>query len=133
MNAETLYTALRAREMSLSVVGDRLALTPRELLTDADRAALRTHKAEIIELLAKESADTAAPPIANTFAVGDLVDQIDGDGFSLGYPPARVVELRDVAARGFGGLGAVLDDPGGSWVPTDYLRRVGREVDDAPR
>jgi hypothetical protein len=42
---------LEARGVSLRIDEDRLAVGPRELLTDADRAAIRAHRDELLALV----------------------------------------------------------------------------------
>jgi len=49
--AATLIADLRARGLVIEAVSDRLKITPPGVLTDADRAALRAHKAELLTLL----------------------------------------------------------------------------------
>ncbi len=51
MTAPAFVTALRARGAVLEVQGETLRVTPSNLLTDADRAAWKEHKREIIALL----------------------------------------------------------------------------------
>jgi len=49
--ASTLIADLRARGLVIEAVDDRLKITPPGVLTEADRAALRAHKAELLTLL----------------------------------------------------------------------------------
>jgi len=49
--AATLVADLRARGLVIEAVGDRLKITPPGVLTEADRAALRAHKAALLALL----------------------------------------------------------------------------------
>jgi len=43
--------ALEARGLTLELEGDRLAVFPSQLLTDADRAQLREHRDALVNLL----------------------------------------------------------------------------------
>jgi hypothetical protein len=52
MAATDLLMTLRGRGLILAADGDSLIVRPRELLTDELRAAIRTHKPEILAELA---------------------------------------------------------------------------------
>jgi hypothetical protein len=55
MHATTLLVDLRARGLRLRVDGETLLVSPRRLLTDADRAALRMNKPALRLLLQAEA------------------------------------------------------------------------------
>jgi len=81
MNAPTFILGLRERGAALEIEGGRLRVTPSTALTDADRAAWRKHKREIIALLesASREAGTADPSStrsesARVCLVGDQYD-----------------------------------------------------------
>lgn len=52
MTAGELYRSLADRGIALSRQGDALTAAPKELLTDDDRAAIRQHKAALLDMLA---------------------------------------------------------------------------------
>ncbi len=63
MSAATLLSSLRDRGVILSAVGSKLTFdAPVGQLTDADRATLRAHKAELLALLASSGATQEAVP-----------------------------------------------------------------------
>jgi len=67
MIAKVLFEDLTSRDVHLSVeTGNLKIIAPRGLLTDADRAAIRQHKAELLELLASKSASNWTPAAAET-------------------------------------------------------------------
>jgi hypothetical protein len=51
MTASAVLSALRDRGFELTVIDDGVRVTPASRLTDADRAALRAHKAALVALL----------------------------------------------------------------------------------
>lgn len=51
MGAPDLLQQLRGAGLSINVRGDKLVVTPASLLTDADRAAIRSLKLELVELV----------------------------------------------------------------------------------
>jgi hypothetical protein len=60
MRASTILSNLRSRGVTLSAAGSTLTFdAPAGELTDADRAALREHKAELLALLAPLSTSPA--------------------------------------------------------------------------
>jgi hypothetical protein len=54
--AADLLHSLRERGFALVLVDGRLSVSPGSLLTDADKLALKTHKADLIALLEAEPA-----------------------------------------------------------------------------
>ena len=79
MNAPAFIDGLQARGATLQLEGEALRVTPSNALTDADRAAWREHKREIIAWLetASKSAQTStqassAPP--REFRVRDVYE-----------------------------------------------------------
>lgn len=77
MTATSLLANLRARGLALSPQGDGIAIAPRKLLTDADRAAVLSRKAEILSLLAAEKAQALlASAVRREF---DAIDAWTGD------------------------------------------------------
>jgi hypothetical protein len=86
MTGRALVADLRARDVRLTVAGDRVHVdAPRGVLTAADRAALRRHKAQVLRVL---GAETARP----TSAAGDWADGVsDGPcGLCRHQPLAEV-------------------------------------------
>lgn len=114
MTASDLLSDLRARGVELVAAGDRIRFRPADALTDADRAALRDHRAEIIVLLAGDFA-----PVGD-LATGDWVHLIGRDGATHNVEPWRV----DAIVSDAGGLLAVfIGRPYASW-PLAYCRRA---------
>ncbi|MDN3920404.1 hypothetical protein [Roseateles violae] len=68
MGAHELLLHLRGAGLDLAAEGDRLTVAPRELLTDAMRAAIKMHKPALLEAL-RPGAEEAA----GCAAVGDSV------------------------------------------------------------
>jgi len=63
MTASSLLEGLRARGMNLSARAGKLVCdVPAGVLTDADRAALREYKAQLLALLTPPATPPAAPP-----------------------------------------------------------------------
>jgi TubC N-terminal docking domain len=74
MTAARLVARLRAADVRLAVVGGRLRVdAPRGVLTDADREALRAHKAEILALLHALDAEARAGDGVAVLVLDDLM------------------------------------------------------------
>ena len=78
--AQGLIANLAARGITLTPNGDSLIVQPRERLTDADRDAIRQHKAGLLALLC-EQAETNR--IARLDAERREVDRLAGRGFDF--------------------------------------------------
>ncbi len=61
MTAPAFIHGLRERGATLQIEGETLCVTPSTALTDADRAAWREHKREIIALLESASQSSTQP------------------------------------------------------------------------
>lgn len=73
MDAHQLLIDLRARGIRLSPEGN-IAVEPKELLSDADRAAIRQAKSELLQILMAETAFDESPALTNGGNVGAEVE-----------------------------------------------------------
>jgi hypothetical protein len=94
MTTNELIHSLQVRGVRLTLVGGRLAVLPRGRLTEADRAAIRAHKAELLRLLAEAEhtvrtegmvPDSRHPLIP--YAVREKIEVIEAEARRLGWPP----------------------------------------------
>ncbi len=92
MNAQTVISTLQARGFSLAPTEGGISVKPSKLLTDADRAAIREHKAELLSLL--------SPPTSRLLSTATLeterrlesgVPPCCGSRFTRGIRPARCI------------------------------------------
>jgi hypothetical protein len=90
MDAAALLAELHARGLTLSHEESALCVSPRRLLTDGDREAIRRHKPEFLTLL-------NIPPIAPATSTQTLAEDVTGrlgrgPAFSLVDLPADLFE-----------------------------------------
>ncbi len=135
MTARALFVHLASPDIVLSVAAGRLRYSaPAGRFTDADRAAIRTHKAELLRLLAANDgapplerpavtrADVARahPSIVASCRVADVLSHADD---------ADMADLLDVEAlEAF--VDALLAQGLVAAVPVDPLARVAAELGD---
>ena len=88
MNAARLLSNLTGQGFALSIEGERLIVSPSSRLSETARAEIRTHKAEILAMLAAN--DPAPVKTSHLY----LVTQPSGEQFSLARnPPATLAEI----------------------------------------
>jgi len=104
MDAHQLLTDFQARGIRLTPEGDKLAVEPASRLSDADRAAIRAAKSELLKLLAapavsdseEDAIDRAArfdgwlPPSEVPQAIVREIQRIEPEALRLGWPKARL-------------------------------------------
>lgn len=61
MHAAALLSDLKEHGLTLALYGKRLTVSPASALTDAARALIREHKAELLALLAANEPETGIP------------------------------------------------------------------------
>ncbi|HWQ35420.1 MAG TPA: hypothetical protein VNQ79_21415 [Blastocatellia bacterium] len=97
MSATTLIDDLRQRGFALTPEGNGIRITPASALTDADRAAIRAHKAALLELLTTDPRVSGQPcPTCG----GALLSE-SGDGWQRVWCPSPDHHFSE-----FDGLGA---------------------------
>jgi hypothetical protein len=84
MDAHTLLSDFRSRGIVLVPNGEKLTVSPAELLTDDDRAVIRAYKRDLLSILS----NTADQVIEATFrpATAPMVDR----GVNPEFPPCPV-------------------------------------------
>lgn len=114
----TLIETLTRRGLCLWREGDKLIVSPPDLLTDADRDLIRRHKAELMDLLADGLEAAHALGRACEAAGTDLAERLDSDArlkiemerdtTPLGWTPAH--SILDVCRRH--GVALRIDEEG---------------------
>jgi hypothetical protein len=97
MNATDLLTTLRNRGLTIAADGDALNVRPRELLTDELRAAIRTHKRELLAELPRYrwlilEADGRRREVC-------CLPELTATDLEPCYPGARVLALPELATE----------------------------------
>lgn len=105
MDAHTLLSDFRSRGIELIPNGEKLAVEPASRLSDADRAAIRAAKAELLKLLCAAPslrdreedehdrlarADGWLPPSEIPAAVAQEIQRIEAEALRLGWSKARL-------------------------------------------
>lgn len=101
MHAEELLTTLAVRGVRLFPDGKGLVAKPASRLTDPDREAIRTHKAELLNLLqtlTKPTEPTFSPD-AGELAAAKLRNTVIGDVWLVADPDA-LAEHPDIIRAG---------------------------------
>jgi hypothetical protein len=136
MDAHTLLSKLRNRGIRLIPDGEKLTAEPASRLSDADRAAIRQSKPDLLRILSKsvetspsEKADIVCSRHAVTPnsrfpivppAVRAIIESIEGDARAKGWPPELLWNAEFWGSPR--GLAAVLDSEDEiSDVTSDYI------------
>lgn len=103
MSAAEILSHLRADGLTLSANDGRLLVEPRDLITDAHRSLIRTHKPELLALLSAANDDRhrAPDPVTPPFKRWRITVQ-HGDGqrsFDMLTPAGRSASDAKAAAR----------------------------------
>ncbi|MFZ0680771.1 hypothetical protein [Candidatus Binatus sp.] len=125
MDAYTLLSDFRSRGIKLVPNGEKLTVEPASRLTDADRAAIRAAKTELLKLLAavgiqdrrQDEIDPIArpdgwsPPPTIPAAIALEIKGIESQALALGWPRERLWSFAFWPHRGGEprGLASVMD------------------------
>jgi len=141
MDAHMLLSDFRSRGIALIPNGEKLTVEPASRLTDADRAAIRAAKAELLKLLAASGlrdreadeidrvarTDGWSPPAEIPPAIASEIKRIESQALALGWRPERLWNFGFWPHGGVEprGLASVLDaDDRIVEVTSDYMTVV---------
>lgn len=120
MTAQTLLDTLTQRGVRLIPDGTAIVVNPASRLTDADRQAIRAHKAELLRVLTGENHTVTAVPAPARDAARNLADRIGSiwePGDWLAYRDGR-----DLLSAKYAGTGS--DGRVNVWLADGAVRAV---------